>query len=184
MKKSVIIGFAVFVFAAIGWGQSVGGDIRTPGMKLLSGFSIKAGWQPGLPFTETWVGGVGFDFGLSPNIALGLDILPSFFSDSEIQLTVVPVLGLAAVKVGLKILRSVTLFVGAGGGFEASFISGTYSNKTYTHFEAKPALQGLFGVEAALGGTGLFLEGKYLQVIDANVTPNSWQLLLLGGIRF
>jgi hypothetical protein len=155
--------------------------------KLLSGFSLKFGWQtspdPG-GFAYAWVGGLAYDLGLSRNVALGLEIIPAYRNYSELDMTMIPFFGFANLKLGLNIFRSVTLFVGAGGGAEAGYTSIKESGKTFSDFKAFFAYHGLAGAEIRFSGFGLIAEFQMVKANDPDVDPDQWRYLVLFGVRF
>ena len=160
---------------------------------LFSGFFIKLGWMISPPaggFGKSWLSSVGFDFGLSRNFSLGLELQPAYRNYPDIDLTIIPIMGFANVKVGenagrlIPFMRFLNVVGGAGIGLEASYAKTIFDNKTYTNFRSLLAFHIMLGGEIELRSLRLLLDYQLARISDPNVSPNFWRHFILFGLRF
>jgi len=163
------------------------------GGSLFSGFFIKLGWMVSPDaggFGKSWLSSVGFDFGLSRNFSLGLELQPAYRSYPDIDLTIIPIMGFANVKVGenagrlIPFMKFLDVVGGAGIGLEASYAKTIFDGKTYTNFRTLLAFHIMLGGEIELKSLRLLLDYQLARISDPNVSPNFWRHYLLFGLRF
>lgn len=158
----------------------------TPKGKLFSGFSLKFGWMNSPDaggFSYAWLSAIGFDLGLHRNFSLGLEIQPAYRNYSEIDLSIIPLMGFMNAKAGLKLLFA-NLFVGGGVGLEATYSSLKFEGETLTDFDTKLAYHVIAGLEFDLRAVTLIAEYQMTQISDPDIDPNFWRHYLLFGFRF
>jgi len=161
--------------------------------RLFSGFFIKLGWMISPPaggFGKSWLSSFGFDFGLSRNFSLGIELQPAYRSYPDIDLTIIPIMGFANLKVGenagrlIPFMRFLNVVGGAGIGLEASYAKTIFDNKTYTNFRTLLAFHIMLGGEIELRSLRLLLDYQLTRISDPNVSPNFWRHFILFGLRF
>ncbi len=163
------------------------------GGSLFSGVFIKLGWMVSPDaggFGKSWLSSLGFDFGLSRNFSLGIELQPAYRSYADIDLTIIPIMGFANLKVGenagrlIPFMRFLNVVGGAGIGLEASYAKTIFDNKTYTNFRTLLAFHIMLGGEIELRSLRLLLDYQLARISDPNVSPNFWRHFLLFGLRF
>ncbi|MCK5056995.1 MAG: hypothetical protein KAT34_10090 [Candidatus Aminicenantes bacterium] len=162
--------------------------------KLFSGFSLKLG-------ANKWIGSIGFDLGLKPWLALGLEFQPYFrsfksetdpvFKTSEITGNIFLNLK-AGYPVGkliksntLRFLKPLKLYGGIGAGTKISNFTVTMSGDSINDFNLRFAWHMIFGAEYPLSKISIILEYQPVKVINKDLEPstvksNYWMI----GIRF
>lgn len=160
---------------------------------LFSGFVTKFGWmyKPDAGgIGDTWVVGFNYDIGLHRNFAMGIELLPSYHSYSDLDMHVIPVLGFINLKAGLnlgdltKLLGFISPYAGAGGGLEAAYTVVSLDGETFTDFSTRGAYHLFIGLQLKFGTLRLIGEYQWIRVSDPNIDPNYWRHFLLVGFRF
>jgi len=163
------------------------------GGSLFSGFFIKLGWMISPPaggFGKSWLSSFGFDLGLSRNLSFGVELQPAYRSYPDIDLTIIPIMGFANVKIGenlgrlIPFLKFLDVVGGAGIGLEASYAKTIFDGKTYTNFRTLLAFHIMLGGEIELKSLRLLLDYQLTRISDPNVSPNFWRHFILFGLRF
>jgi hypothetical protein len=141
-------------------------------------------------FGKSWLLSLGFDLGLSRNFSFGLELQPAYRSYPDIDLTIIPIMGFANVKIGenlgrlIPFLKFLDVVGGAGIGLEASYARTQFEDQTYTNFRTLLAFHILLGGEIDLKSVRLLLDYQLARISDPNVTPNFWRHFILFGLRF
>lgn len=165
----------------------------SPSPNLFSGFVTKFGWmyKPDAGgIGDTWVVGFNYDIGLHRNFALGIELLPSYRSYSDLEMHVIPILGFINLKAGLNLgdfikpLGFIWPYAGAGGGLEAAYTIVSLDDETFTDFSTSGAYHIFIGIQLKFGTLKLIGEYQWIRVSDPNIDPNYWQHFLLFGFRF
>jgi opacity protein-like surface antigen len=165
-----------------------------PGGNLLKGFSVKFGWMAspsGQSLGDTWIAGLGYDFALGQNFALGLEVQPSYrsYSDTSFEMKVIPVLAWAQLKAGvnlgriLKFLSFADGYAGIGLGGQAAFFSATVDGQSYSQTNFNFGLKVVLGTAIQLGAIKLLLEYQFVRISDPAVDPVVWRGFVMAGIR-
>jgi hypothetical protein len=163
------------------------------GGSLFSGFFVRLGWLNSPPaggFSKSWLSSVGFDLGLSRNFSFGLELQPAYRSYPEIDLTIIPIMGFANVKVGenagrlIPFMKFLDVVGGAGIGLEGSYAKTIFDGTTYTTFRTLLAFHIMLGGEIELKSLRLLLDYQLTRISDPNVSPNFWRHFILFGFRF
>lgn len=135
-------------------------------------------------FSNQWIADFGFDIGLGRYMGLGVEIQPTYRNYSEIDLTVIPIMGFVNLKAGLNLLSFINLYAGGGPGLEFSHSSLTIEGQKLSLTETKFAYHLLLGTELNLKAIRLTVEYQMARVPDPSIDPNFWSHFILFGFRF
>lgn len=161
---------------------------------VIDGFFIKYGTGFSNITEASWLISVGHDFSISRNIAIGLEIMPSYFSveDSSVPFsqTGIPFNAFINIKGGLHLgglvpfLKFLKVFAGGGGGVGALFTSVTFDGDKLHKITFDPAFHVLGGIELDLGFVSLIGEYQKIKIMVGNQDPDPWLDYFLFGLRF
>jgi hypothetical protein len=159
---------------------------------VISGFFIKYGM--GSAPSNMWLAGIGYDFGIGRNFALGIEVMPSYsnVSNDSIQFkqATIPFHAFLNVKGGfhfgglIPFLRFFKIFAGAGGGVGGSYIHTTFEGHSFQKFFFDPAVHLMGGVELDLGFVSLIGEYQKIKVWAKDQDPDLWVDYIVFGLRF
>jgi hypothetical protein len=140
--------------------------------------------------SKSWLSSFGYDFGLSRNFSLGIELQPSYRSYPDIDLTILPIMGFVNGKIGenagrlIPFMRFLNAVAGIGFGLQGTYAKTTFEGQTYTNFKTLFAFHLMLGGEIDLKSLRLLLDYQLTRISDPNVDPNSWRHYILFGIRF
>lgn len=161
---------------------------------VISGFLIRYGTGFSGITEANWLVSLGYDFGIAHNFAIGIEIMPSYFSveDSSIPFkqTGIPFNAFINAKGGFHLgglipfLKFLKFFAGAGGGVGSLYTTFTYAGDKLQKITFDPAFHVLGGVELDFGVVSLIAEYQRIKVLAKNVDPDPWLNYLIIGLRF
>lgn len=161
---------------------------------IITGFFVKYGMGSGGITEANGLVSVGYDFDISHNFAVGLEIMPSYFSVKDdtipIKQTSIPFNAFFNAKGGVHLgglipfLKIFKFFAGAGGGIGSVYTNVTYAGDKLQKITFDPAVHLLGGLELDLGSVGLIVEYQKIKVMAKNQNPDPWVNYLVFGLRF
>jgi len=165
-----------------------------PVEKLFSGLSAKFGimTQPAARFGDRWLLAIGYDKGINPFLAAGLELQPYFrsFSDADFSDTTIGANLFLNAKGGVNIgrfaesLKLLTPYLGVGLGGAMAFSSSKSGSEKVSDFAFNFAWHMMFGIEVELKGMSAILEFQILKVSLPDINPDPTQYFWMFGVRF
>jgi len=196
-QRCILVAASLVAFGNVGARGQEQGFYVSPspagGQRFLSGFSLKFGWMThpyAGQFSYAWVSGLGLDFGLHRNVALGFEVLPYYRNFSEGELQVLSGHAFANLKAGATLagispsLGFIGFYAGGGPGVEATVSVIDVEGEKETTQGARFSYHALCGMQVRLAGIRLFAEYQFLQTPDPDIEPAFWTHYLLFGLKF
>jgi opacity protein-like surface antigen len=154
-----------------------------------SGFYLRFGYlQDSLieQFAYKWMASLGYDFGISRNFSIGIELQPAYRNIEGLGLKMYPVRGWINAKLGFELpfLRFLSLYVGGGAGGQAVYSTLNIQGETDSDFQANFGYLGLGGIRFRLGSITFVAEYQFSKISVPEVDPDSWQQHVLFGIQF
>lgn len=183
-----------FALSTTGQGQTPMYRIDQRPKKVISGFFIGYGTGSSNDVSAKWLVRLGGDFGIVHNFAIGLEIMPSFFSVEQESVPFkqigIPFNAFVNLKGGLHLgglvhfLKFLKFFAGAGGGVGGMLTYITYNEETVGKIAFEPAIHLLGGIELDFGVIGLVAEYQKIKIMVTNQNPDPWVNYFIFGLRF
>ena len=154
----------------------------------LSGTALKFGWlvSPEFKmFSEWWLVGISLDTSLANILAIGIEALPYYRSDSGtgFRVTTISTFGFVNGKIGLTFSK-LTVFAGGGPGIHLVYTRATIDGTADSSVSSRFTYHILGGLQLNLGSLRLFAELNMIHFEVADFRTEAWDRYLLFGIRF
>lgn len=147
-----------------------------------------------------WIGSLGYDLRIMKNLSVGVEVMPTSYSFSDVEFQVdfetflmdqftMLIRSFLNVKGGTSLdvikpqMDFINIYGGLGGGLEADYTKNTIEQNTSSRLTFNPALHIFVGIELQAKFVNLIFEYQLIRVLDPDVDPDNWIGYLIFGIR-